>query len=733
MLLGLHPVVWLSMLGILCAQVACFLHLRHRFLANVSELVDGADEHMDYAGPISFHWLTWILERLQQANARRQIVTRQLALEEFEWELSHDQLYLFLQRIGIVCPIVGVVITAGSVIFDPYGLVGKGEGVTSATVLMAMKPLLGGVLAGALLAIFNQILLQFLGGPITRLRRQVRIWLDRREDIRGDLMDAATASEILKRSLDSVNRLHDTAEQHLQHSTNLQQSVRILTDSGVQFSKLVKLMAAEITTAQALLHDWRGITTDTGQFVRSVAATSSTSVERLQRTAQAVQQATEANLLPALHRQGEFVAAFTNFIMQSQSVAGDLGQLSRSLTSAIGDFDSTRQQFRTAWRDGIQPAQALLGEQVANLASSSEGLRAAMDTARNGFQSLNESVQQVGPLWEQQVATLSAGASSITEMVDKGLAPATVAQQKSCALWEESAEALSQTLGKWTEALRQSTHAAQGHEQCLVMWQTLVHERLEPAYHSLFSATAELHDGATLFRDGAASSCAKMNECLAGLAPVPASAANSLKDLHAAVDQFSQIISSTFRTAAEQHAGWSSKTHDAIAHFLEKHSQLTQGADRLGASLDHYASMLESAHQYQQHLTSNVEEVRNVTHQLSESVSQQIDPGSRHVYEAAKQLHATTNLLANLVTEKLLPAMESTPNFVAAAQQVQVTLHSLAPLAEMSPQLKALPAILKELTEVVAALKEIPTAVRESVNHQSRWWPFQSKPPKNHA
>ncbi|MEQ9380175.1 MAG: hypothetical protein RJP95_04885 [Pirellulales bacterium] len=101
---------------------------------------------------------------------------RTAALLELDRWLASLWCYLFLQRMSIMAPLLGVLITAGG--FLSLELPdGKEEPVR---VLAAITPLVIGVGGGALLAFFNQLLLQIADTVVDRLHTRCGKWYDAR-------------------------------------------------------------------------------------------------------------------------------------------------------------------------------------------------------------------------------------------------------------------------------------------------------------------------------------------------------------------------------------------------------------------------------------------------------------------------------------------------------------------------------------------------------------------------
>lgn len=129
--------------------------------------------------PQDFSWLRWVLAEFPagaaDSAAREARFTRDEALHELDVRIASDSAYLLLQRMSIMAPLVGVVLT----VVGFYWLDVNDAGEQSLqTILTAVTPLVSGVGAGAVLALINQLLLHLAGGRLERLRMAARSWFD---------------------------------------------------------------------------------------------------------------------------------------------------------------------------------------------------------------------------------------------------------------------------------------------------------------------------------------------------------------------------------------------------------------------------------------------------------------------------------------------------------------------------------------------------------------------------
>jgi hypothetical protein len=145
-----------------------------------SELEWGGDARCELAeAPRRFGWLRWVLAEFPAAGADgvapASHFTRDEALHELDVRIASDPAYLMLQRMSIMAPLVGVVLTVAGFYWLDVSEAGEQS---LQMILTAVMPLVSGVGAGAVLALINQVLLHVAGGRMERLRMTARAWFD---------------------------------------------------------------------------------------------------------------------------------------------------------------------------------------------------------------------------------------------------------------------------------------------------------------------------------------------------------------------------------------------------------------------------------------------------------------------------------------------------------------------------------------------------------------------------
>lgn len=153
-------------------------------------------------------------------------------------EYLHSTVWLLvLHKLAVTAPLLGVVITAAGFLSH------QGDIQETAHVLRSLQPLYFGVLAGSVLAIFNQILLFFLGCRIQRLyeSEEAALPLEQNNFLEAEkkICDFAAKIQNLVPALDRLlegmtNQAADNADKLVERMESLGQSIQRIADALVR-------------------------------------------------------------------------------------------------------------------------------------------------------------------------------------------------------------------------------------------------------------------------------------------------------------------------------------------------------------------------------------------------------------------------------------------------------------------------------------------------------------------
>jgi hypothetical protein len=158
-------------------------------------------------------WLQWVVFNFPANVTSPSNFTREDALQELDTQIASNGNYLLLQRMSVMAPLLGVVLTVAGF----YWLHVGDEDQSLQTILLAVTPLVSGVGTGAVLALINQVLLHIAGRRVESLRMTARDWFDTviwsrlgSSSLPTNLTAAQVMEHFVRSALDDMNRLSDT-------------------------------------------------------------------------------------------------------------------------------------------------------------------------------------------------------------------------------------------------------------------------------------------------------------------------------------------------------------------------------------------------------------------------------------------------------------------------------------------------------------------------------------------
>ena len=178
--------------------------------------------------------------------------TRDSVLQELDTRLASDASYLLLQRMGVMAPLLGVILTVAGFW---YLQVEESGDMQLRDILFAVTPLVSGVGAGAVLALINQGLLQWTSQRIESLRMVARTWFDVAIwNSVGLDSQAATVNAVgaVERMAVAISQ---AADHHTESANRLTASTSTIHDSAHEFCGVVREFGGQIQGVPQTLGD----------------------------------------------------------------------------------------------------------------------------------------------------------------------------------------------------------------------------------------------------------------------------------------------------------------------------------------------------------------------------------------------------------------------------------------------------------------------------------------------
>jgi hypothetical protein len=342
-------VIGIGLMFFLVQSALCFsFYIRMRRQERVMKRLSrdferGGDGRNDYeALPRNFFWIQWVISNFP-ADATRSPgnFTRDDVLEELDTRISSNGDYLLLQRMGVMAPLLGVVLTVAGF----YWLNVAKEDQSLQGILLAVTPLVSGVGTGAVLAIINQALLHIAGRRVESLRMSARTWFDNViwSHTGRDAQATVKAEQAMERFAGAI---HDAAQQFTENSKLIGASTASMADAALHFREVVQSFTAEIAGVPEALHDVHRTTAASAAALDELIRVGSRAVSNLDVSVAAFRSTLDREFAAAakLHRRSSRALAET--VQQITCYAKTSAQLSEFVAQSIAPATVQLAEFR---------------------------------------------------------------------------------------------------------------------------------------------------------------------------------------------------------------------------------------------------------------------------------------------------------------------------------------------------------------------------------------------------
>jgi hypothetical protein len=319
--------------------------------------------------------------------------SREDALQELDTRIASDGDYLLLQRMGVMAPLLGVVLTVAGF----YWLnVGKDDQSLEG-ILMAVTPLVSGVGTGAVLALINQVLLHIAGRRVESLRMSARTWFDKViwSQSGGDAEVTVQAVHAVERFAGSMN---DAAEQFTANSELINASTASMTEAATHFREVVQSFTAQMDGLPEGLQDVRRTTAASADAFEKLIGVGSRAVSNLDVSVAAFRTTLEREFAAAakLHRRSS--RSLKETVQQIASIAKTSAQLSEFVAQSITPASRQLAEFGETLAELKEVADAI--KSVNNVPGDSERLSGTLARAAEISDAISALPEQIRSVLE---------------------------------------------------------------------------------------------------------------------------------------------------------------------------------------------------------------------------------------------------------------------------------------------------------------------------------------------
>jgi hypothetical protein len=547
-----------------------------------------------YSLPRNFSWIRWVLATFPVgATTPNGNFTRDDVLQELDARIASNPNYLLLQRMGVMAPLLGVILT----VVGFYWLdVDQSEEQSLSSILHAVTPLVIGVGTGAVLAVVNQILLHGVGNRIEKLRLAARTWFD---DVIWSQIgaDAQAATEKAVAAIERLARsVAESADRHAAGSDRIAESTVAVQGAASHLRDVVQLFNAEIRGVPHALADLQQAIASSAAALTELIPAGSRAVANLDVSVAAFRTTVDREFAEAakLHyRSSKVLAESVQQIGDAtdllRSGSDELKQTAEANSAAFARMDESLRQHVMPGNRHFHDSARALQDRVAELGRTVESLSAGVEAMAGEF--------------DRVAGELVPSVSTFCEAVDNRFGAAVVQHGeqiesvgRAVEQLRESAKSLSEGTTVFQAMLRQSSQivsqaaSTQGALSDAADGLADAGQRLRRTVESdVAPSQRTMHDAAASFAESAAKFAELIDE---GLGP----AARQLAMLHqtltglegavASIRNFSHVRSDIDRLTAS--LARAAEIADAISSLPE------QIRDILEQNADHHAALAAS-------------------------------------------------------------------------------------------------------------------------------------------
>lgn len=377
--------------------------------------------------PASFTWLRWAMAVFPRSDSpSRGAFSREEALAELDARLTGDADYLLLQRMGVMAPLLGVVLTVIGFFF----LDGVESGEPSlSSILLAVAPLVSGVGAGAVLALVNQVLLHVVGIRIESLRTTARAWFD--SAIWSRLEDDQTL--VLAKAIGAMDQFATAVvgagERHVAGSQRIEQSAAALGRAADELRAVAAGFSGEIKGVPQTLRELRSAISAAAGALEDLVPMGTRAVANLDVSVAAFRSTIDREFTEAArlhHRSGKELsetlarmAALAESFQASSDGLREIGE--RQLAELSHRVRQGSDALNAMLAAGARSAEQAVAAQQA-LAAAAQGLA---DSSGQLWLTMESDVAPAQRTMRESVGALAESAGQLADFIHRGLGPAT--------------------------------------------------------------------------------------------------------------------------------------------------------------------------------------------------------------------------------------------------------------------------------------------------------------------
>jgi uncharacterized phage infection (PIP) family protein YhgE len=396
--------------------ISFFRWLKH-YEQTLSALNDDVESGGDGRAKIDEHarhfpWIKWVNSNFPVGTTTPGNYTREDVLDELDTRIASRSDYLFLQRMGVMAPLLGVILTVLGFWFIELP---ETEEPSLNEMLSVVTPLVAGVGAGAVLAFLNQLLLHLAGRRAEAVRMIGRTWFDSAVWYSVGLdTQAATVKAIaaIERMAQSVS---ESADHQSENAHRLIESTSAMKNAAAEFREMVQVFGAEIKGLPDTLRDVRHATAASAKTLEALIPVGQRAVAGLDVSVSAFRTSIEQDFIQAATRHRESLDSLSECNMKALSDSSSrIQDAAKAVTEGSVLFGKVLED-QSQFTELMSPIHETLRESIDQLSKSGAELHA---TVRKEMTPSHKA-------FSEAAASFATSASQLSAFIESGVDPAT--------------------------------------------------------------------------------------------------------------------------------------------------------------------------------------------------------------------------------------------------------------------------------------------------------------------
>lgn len=359
-----------------------------------------------------FPWLKWVNSNFPAGTSTPGNYTREDVLHELDTRIASSSDYLLLQRLGVMAPLLGVILT---VLGFPFIQLPETEDPSLDQMLNVVTPLVAGVGTGAVLALINQWLLHMAGGRAEAMRTVGRTWFDSAIWYSVGLdTQAATVKAIaaIERMAKSVS---ESANQQSENAHRLVESTSAMRHAAAEFREIVQAFGTDIKDLPDTLRAVRDATAASAKALDALLPVGRRAVAGLDVSVSAFRTSIEQDFIPAAARHRESLDSLSDCNLKALGDSSSrIQNAAKAVTEGTVLFGKVLEE-QSQFAERMSPIQQILHESIDRLAKSGAQLEATVNDEMNPSQQA----------FHGAAASFAASAAELSDFIEHGVEPAT--------------------------------------------------------------------------------------------------------------------------------------------------------------------------------------------------------------------------------------------------------------------------------------------------------------------